>query len=176
MAAQWNRCICATQSDWVWLFSDDDIAATDCVAGFYEALANPAPPSDVYRFQSWFIDEAGRVLRELPKDPPFESAAELALCRMPSPIGNFCPKPYFSRGSFERCGGMVEFPCGFFSDDASFAGMGKRTGIISLPRVTGLLAQKYCQPLQRLASRVGGSKTQCLHPISLLGGAGVSRC
>ena len=134
VVAQWNRCVRTTQSDWVWLFSDDDTASADCVAGFYDMLAHPAPFSDVYRFQSSVIDEKGLLLRESPENPPLESAAELALCRMLAYREFFVQNHIFSRASFNRCGGMVDLPCGFFSEDASYAAMGKATGIVSLPR------------------------------------------
>ena len=134
VVAQWNRCIRATQSDWVWLFSDDDTASADCVTGFHEMLASPAPASDVYRFQTSVIDEGGRLLRASPENPPLESAADLALCRMLAHREFFVQNHIFSRASFDRCGGMVDLPCGLFSEDASYAVMGKATGIVTLPR------------------------------------------
>jgi glycosyltransferase involved in cell wall biosynthesis len=134
VVAQWNRCIRCIQSEWVWLFSDDDTVSADCVAGFHEMLSSQASASDVYRFQSSVIDERGDTLRSSPENPARESAADLALCRMLGHREFYVQNHIFSRTSFDRCGGMVDFPCGLFSDDASSAAMSRATGIITLPR------------------------------------------
>ena len=39
LVSHWNRCVHDTTSEWVWLFSDDDVASTDCVRSFRRSLA-----------------------------------------------------------------------------------------------------------------------------------------
>src|SRR5690348_11740615 len=35
LPAQWNRCVGLSTEPWVWLFSDDDVMAPDCVAAIH---------------------------------------------------------------------------------------------------------------------------------------------
>ncbi len=79
---QWDRCVRETNSPWVWLFSDDDVLAPDCVQEFYDTLGETGGQFDVYRFQSSRIDAEGRELQQNPPNPDHESAALVALCRL----------------------------------------------------------------------------------------------
>src|SRR5580700_7490373 len=50
LAGHWNRCVHETNSEWVWLFSDDDLAGPDCMDAFAGTLAETAGSFDVYLF------------------------------------------------------------------------------------------------------------------------------
>lgn len=132
VVAHWNRCIRASKSKWIWLFSDDDTATPNCIKSFYQALEKSGPRHDVYRFQTSVIDENGVFLRESAQNPPFESAAELAICRLSGWREFFVQSHIFSRSSFDHSGGLVELPCGLFSEDAGFSLMCRETGVATL--------------------------------------------
>jgi hypothetical protein len=102
------------------------------VAAFHEIVSRSAPVSDVYRFQTSVIDEQNNLVHASTPYPEHESAAELALSRMLHHREFFIQNLIFSRSGFERSGGLVDLPCGFFAEDASFAAIGKNTGITTL--------------------------------------------
>ena len=55
---QWNRCVELIKDEkWIWLFSDDDIADTNCVETFYKTIKMDAEKYDVDRFNTRVIDD-----------------------------------------------------------------------------------------------------------------------
>jgi glycosyltransferase involved in cell wall biosynthesis len=133
VVAHWNRCVSMTGTEWVWLFSDDDVASPDCVAAFYREIEAADHPLEVYRFDSSIVDADGAFLRNSPPNPAQESAAELALCRLIGWREFFIQNHIFSRCAFDREGGFVDLPTGLFSEDASYTRFAKRTGVRTIP-------------------------------------------
>jgi hypothetical protein len=136
LTQHWNRCVRMTRDPWVWLFSDDDFAEPTCVESLLEACRK-APVSDVYRFEKSTVDDAGRELFAGVPVPDVESSEEMILARFRDLRSITIPEHVFSRSAFDREGGFVDFPLAWFADDASWAAMGRRTGIRTVrgPRV-----------------------------------------
>lgn len=134
VVAHWNRCISLTTSEWVWLFSDDDLISSDCVARFADELSAGTRRFDLYRFQTSVIDASGAVTRESPLNPPEESAVQIVLARLLDYREFYIQNHIFSRSSFERVKGLVELPTGFFSEDASYSKFALLTGVKTIPQ------------------------------------------
>ena len=127
-ARHWNRCVLETDSEWVWLFSDDDIADPLCVESFSRELKE-APHFDLYRFQKGIVDDDG-CERGCPlQPPPVESAEDLVLSRFVKARSMTIPEHIFSRKAFDREAGFVDFPLAWCSDDATWAAFARVTGV-----------------------------------------------
>lgn len=133
MAEQWNRCVHLTSEPWVWLFSDDDVADAGCVAAWRKLLAETNSPPDVYRFQTRTIDGTGRTLRLNPSHPEHESSLGFVYHRLQRQRLSYACEYIFSRASFDRSEGFVDFPLAWCSDDASWALFARDTGIRAVP-------------------------------------------
>jgi glycosyltransferase involved in cell wall biosynthesis len=134
LVAHWHRCIARTQGEpWIWLFSDDDIAAPTCAQVFLDAIARDQNPSDLWRFDLEFIDEAGDVTHTCAPHPLFETAAEL-LENVLVPRGRDwrAPDHIFSRRVYEKSGGFVDFPNAIFSDTVTWIKFSSLTGVKTL--------------------------------------------
>jgi glycosyltransferase involved in cell wall biosynthesis len=117
-AAHWNRCVRETSSEWIWLFSDDDLASGDCVGSF-----------DVYRFKTKLIDADGNSILKPSAPPLYETGAEFLFARMSTGRSSWAVEYVFRRSAFDAAGGFVNFPLAWFSDDASWIAFSRRSGI-----------------------------------------------
>ena len=168
LVQQWNRCVRLTDATWVWLFSDDDVADPDCVRRFRAALASDAarPADEVYRFNTASLDQHGRVVVLHPAHPARETAAGFAFHRLCHTRHSFAAEHLFTRRTFDRCGGFVEFPFALGSDDASwisFCGDGE------IVLIEGAYVYWRTSPLNTslLGGRQLGEKLLGLHRFSL---------
>lgn len=134
---QWNRCVELSTEPWVWLFADDDVMEPDCVARFYQVLAETRGACDLYRFNTLTIDGDGRVIKINRPHPERESSLEFAYHRLRGNRDSYASEYIFSRRAYDRCGGMARLPLAWCADDASWIGFATVTGIrtISGPRV-----------------------------------------
>jgi glycosyltransferase involved in cell wall biosynthesis len=128
LARQWNRCVQETDSEWVWLFSDDDLADPSCVASFLRELDHE-PKYDLYRFEKGVVDDDGVERFHRVEVPAVESAEELALSRFSESRSITVPEHIFSRKAFDREGGFVDFPLAWCTDDATWAAFARITGV-----------------------------------------------
>jgi hypothetical protein len=126
---QWNRCVRLSSEPWVWLFSDDDVAGNECVARFYQALEHTHAHYAVYRFNTVRIDANGAVLLVNPPHPTSESSIEFLYHVLTNQRRSYAAEYIFSRSTFDRCGGIVQFPLAWCSDHATWASFGQETGI-----------------------------------------------
>ena len=58
LAKHWNRCIALSNEQWLWLFSDDDIADASCSTAFRQALEFTNASFDVYHFQVNILNQS----------------------------------------------------------------------------------------------------------------------
>jgi len=128
LVRHWERCIKMSSEPWVWLFSDDDIMAPDCVEEFYREIEQSGDVYDLYRFNTQKINEEGHVLSENPKHPRHESSYEFAIARLRHQRMSFAVEYIFSRKIFDRKG-FIDFPLAWCSDDAVWISMGEEKGI-----------------------------------------------
>lgn len=133
LVAQWNRCIDMVQDEeYIWFFSDDDIADPNCVELFYKEIEKNGE-KDLYRFQTNIIDENGKHI--WPKDypqvdyPNVVSANDYILKRFTYKISSFIVEYIFRRERFNEVGRFQNFDLAWGSDDATWFKMAQRDGI-----------------------------------------------
>jgi len=131
LVSHWNRCVHDTTSEWVWLFSDDDVASTDCVRSFRRSLAETEGRYNIYRFPTKLIDSAGAIIHRPPVPPRIESAEEMLFARM-NGRSSSAVEYIFRRRVFEAENGFVDFPLGWYSDDASWCSFAGCFGIYTM--------------------------------------------
>lgn len=131
LAAHWNRCVAEVDAEWIWVFSDDDIADPGCAAAVEERLLQ-APEVDVMCFRTRTIDGEGRTLRDHSQPPAMESALEYLERRISGERESFVPDHVFRRSRWEDIGGFPTYPVAWYSDDAFWLGMAKERGIAGL--------------------------------------------
>jgi glycosyltransferase involved in cell wall biosynthesis len=134
LIAHWERCIARTGPEpWIWLFSDDDIAAPTCVEVFLDALTQDRNPVDLWRFDLEFIDEAGRVSHTCAPHPLFETASEfLENFLVPRGRDWRAADHIFSRRVYHELGGFIDFPNAIFSDTVTWLKFSTRSGVKTL--------------------------------------------
>ncbi len=124
LTAHWNRCVALSSEPWVWLFSDDDVMAPDCVASIHEELAKGAA-GDVLRFDTDVIDGQGKTLAENEPHPALETGVDFIYARLRGERNSYVVEYVFRRDAFDRVGGFPDYPVAWCSDDVawySFAG------------------------------------------------------
>jgi glycosyltransferase involved in cell wall biosynthesis len=133
LTAQWNRCVALSTEPWVWLFSDDDLMAPDCVASFHEAIAAGGAP-DLLRFDTDVIDARDRTLAVNERPPANESGADFVYARLNGARNSYVVEYVFRREAFERAGGFADYPVAWCADDVAAYELSRRGGIRTLPR------------------------------------------
>jgi glycosyltransferase involved in cell wall biosynthesis len=126
----WERCVALSKNEtWIWLFADDDEMGSDCVDAFYKT--NPRI-ENVYRFNMTMKLDKEKLLE--PTDyPSSEQPREFLASRLAYRYDSAMSNVIFSRDSYDKAGGFVEFPLAWGSDDASileFASFGR---IMTIP-------------------------------------------
>lgn len=132
LSAAWNRCVLETTEDYIWLFSDDDIADDNCVENFQKHL-QIYPNYDVYRFNNIIINHNDEIISKQSNHPSVESAFAYSISRLHYERRTFLPDHVFSRSSFNREGGFKNFPLGWYVDDAAWISFSRYTGISTIP-------------------------------------------
>jgi glycosyltransferase involved in cell wall biosynthesis len=134
LVEQWSRCISLTKNEnWLWLFSDDDIADENCVMRFYSQLEKNGQLGDVYRFNTVVIDENGNTIADQPESPDFESSATMAYHLLHGKRGNSMPDHIFSREIYLKCGGFVKTEFAQAADWASSINFSQYRGMTTIP-------------------------------------------
>ena len=129
LVRHWNRCVRETNSEWVWLFSDDDVAATDCVESFAETLSETRGSFEIYRFNIKVINEEGVTVEQPASHPTVETGDEFALEKIKGTRFSFAVEYIFRRKVFDTADGFVDFPLAWCSDDASWIAFARKNGI-----------------------------------------------
>jgi glycosyltransferase involved in cell wall biosynthesis len=137
LVQHWARCIAHTNEPWIWLFSDDDVMESDCVAAFYRCLSQLNEEVDVLRYDTMFINAADDIFQINPPHPEHESWKTFAYHLLRGMRISTVQELIFSRSAFERIGGFVEFPLAWGSDHATLMALAGKRGVfrISGPKV-----------------------------------------
>lgn len=116
LVKQWERCIeMMGDEEWIWLFSDDDVMDKTAVENFYKMKPEP---NNVYRFNLNIIDKENKLLSEVEYNR-IESVFSFLSNRLRYKYNNVITNYIFSRKSYRRVEGFVDFPLAWGSDDAS---------------------------------------------------------
>jgi len=132
LAAHWNRCIALSDEPWVWLFSDDDVMAPDCVAAVHAALAK-GQLDHVLRFDTEVIDRNGKTLATNPPHPPTETGTDFIYARLRGERNSYVVEYVFRRAAFERAGGFPDYPVAWCADDVAWYSFASGGVIRTLP-------------------------------------------
>lgn len=131
---QWNRCVALTRNEkWIWLFSDDDTADTNCVETFYKTVEQDNNRFDVYRFDTRVIDQKNKVLEETPESPFTESSLHMAINLLRFKRGNSIVDHIFSKAVYTKCNGFVYTDYAQGADWASSVLFSRDKGICTMP-------------------------------------------
>jgi glycosyltransferase involved in cell wall biosynthesis len=133
LVAQWTRCVALSKETWIWLFSDDDLAAPNCVEAFYAFLNSAAQDDKLIHFQTDIIDGESNLIRHTRAYPTRLPAYDFAMGRLQFHWSSFAVEYIFMRQAWTQCGGFVAFPAGWCADDASWIQLAAGKGILTLP-------------------------------------------
>ena len=133
LTAHWHRCVALSSEPWVWLFSDDDVMAPDCVAAIHEELSRGAV-GDVLRFDTEVIDGRGKRLAMNAPHPALETGVDFIYARLRGERNSYVVEYVFRREAFERAGGFPDYPIAWCSDDVAWYSFAGRSPIRTLPR------------------------------------------
>jgi len=126
----WERCVALSHNEsWIWLFADDDEMSSECVEAFYKM--NPRT-ENVYRFNMTMKVDQEKLL-ESTKYPASEQPREFLASRLAYRYDSAMSNVIFSRNSYEKFGGFVEFPLAWGSDDASILEFARFGLIVTIP-------------------------------------------
>jgi glycosyltransferase involved in cell wall biosynthesis len=136
LIAHWHRCIALSRGEpWIWVFSDDDIASPECVAGFLNCVgSNGETGTQLYRFQMDFIDDAGSAYFRPRPHPAFEDVVQFTAALLRDQRRAWrAPDHIFSRRVYVETGGFVSLPKAIYSDYATWQKFSKSEGVSTIP-------------------------------------------
>lgn len=121
LTKQWERCIEMSSEEWVWLFSDDDIAASYCVESFYNRKNKTGM---FYKFNTKIIDKNNNVLNSRYDSKNYYKnslSSQLFIQNRLASNGfrSFAVEYIFHRDLYDKHK-FVEFPLAWASDDATW--------------------------------------------------------
>lgn len=133
LTAHWHRCVALSSEPWVWLFSDDDVMAPDCVASIHEELSGGSD-ADVLRFDTEVIDGRGKSLAVNTPHPEIETGVDFIYARLRGERNSYVVEYVFRREAFDRAGGFPDYPIAWCSDDAAWYSFAGGRPIRTLPK------------------------------------------
>lgn len=123
LVGQWKRCIEMSNEEWVWLFSDDDVASSDCVEAFYK-MRQQKNNSLLFKFDTKIIGADGKVIRtfmdctNIQKDRI--SASQFIYQRLYSDkFRSYMVEYIFNRILYDKLS-IQNFPAAWAADDATW--------------------------------------------------------
>ncbi len=130
---QWNRCVALTKNEqWIWLFSDDDVADNNCVEVFYNTIKQDNAAFDVYRFNTRIINDSNEVMVSTFESPFIDSSYNMAKEILYGNRGNAMPDHIFSRAVYEKYNGFVYTDYAQAADWASSILFSQQKGICTM--------------------------------------------
>ncbi len=134
LTKQWERCIGLIKDEkWIWMLPDDDTASMDCVESFYKGLNAIAVKQFLFRFQTDHIDEKDIKLYETNLCPPSESNVDFVIGKLQFKRNSSLAEYIFSKDMFEKCGGFIDLPLAWGSDDLLWVKLSQENDIVTLP-------------------------------------------
>jgi glycosyltransferase involved in cell wall biosynthesis len=108
LVCHWQRCIDLIKNEkWIWLFSDDDMADSNCVEYFYKTIETDKSYFDIYRFNTRVINEKDEILESTPESPFVESSFQMTIELLKLKRGNSIVDHIFSKEIYLKTGGFV---------------------------------------------------------------------
>lgn len=121
LTKQWERCIDMSSEEWIWLFSDDDIAASYCVESFYNRKNKAGM---FYKFNTKIIDKNNNVLNSRYDSKNYSKnslSSQLFIQNRLASNGfrSFAVEYIFHRDLYKKYH-FIDFPLAWASDDATW--------------------------------------------------------
>ncbi len=133
LAKHWNRCMALSNEPWIWLFSDDDLMDENCVEAFYKFLETEGELADILHFGLWIVDEDDKLTAPVTVDLDRETWLEFAYGHFMSWRITSSQNLVFRRSAFEKAGGFLDLPLGWWSDVATVIALGRHRPIRRIP-------------------------------------------
>jgi glycosyltransferase involved in cell wall biosynthesis len=121
LSAQWNRCVSLAKNEWIWFFSDDDLADENCIEELTKSINESNGKSGILRFRTKVIDKEGKVINKKNAPPKTQSAKEFLDERINFRQDSFGSEYVFKKSTWENHGGFINFPLMWYGDDATWA-------------------------------------------------------
>lgn len=134
LVAQWERCIAMTKGEpYIWLFSDDDVMDSDCVARF-NALPREVKENSIIHFDVCVIDENSNLVDECPAFPKKLNAESYLTYKLHGKIVSYVVEFIFPRNIYEQVGGFQNFDLAWGSDFMTWIKMAAKApdGIVTI--------------------------------------------
>ncbi len=142
LTVHWQRCIdMVFDEEWIWLLPDDDTASLQCVESFYTKMKEDNTPKKLYRFQTNHIDEHDVILKQTNLCPPLESNIDFVIKKLTFERNSSLAEYIFSKEAFVKCGGFIDLPLAWGSDDLLWIKLSQEDDIVTLPSGTVSLRQ-----------------------------------
>ncbi len=136
LVAQWERCIAMSEDEpFIWLFSDDDVMAPDCVEELLRQIKETEEAYDLYHFDVDRIDERGLFIGRKKDYPNLLTAYQYYRCKYAGRLSSFVVDNVFSRKVYEQCRGFVKFDLAWGSDAATWIVFCGEKGMYTIPHV-----------------------------------------
>ena len=120
LIAHWDRCVKMSSEPYVYFFSDDDMMPSDAVERIYSSI-NAWPGHRFFRFPLNLVDSEDRIIYSNPPLPEGVSSAEELMCDKLGCVRSSTACEYvFARSLYDECGGFVDLPLAWGSDDATW--------------------------------------------------------
>lgn len=139
LVKQWERCIRETEEEWIWLFSDDDIMAPDCVESFHQTVKKK-PDYAAYRFNTKKISSGGEIIKEN-SFPETMDGADFLNLKLAYRQESYIVEYIFSREAYRATGGFPDLPLAWTTDDLFCLKLADYKGICTV--VGGSVSWRY---------------------------------
>ena len=134
LVAQWERCIAVSQNEpYIWLFSDDDVMAPDCVEPLLRQIDATKGSFDLYHFDIDRIDEHGNFESRKEDYPAVLSSYRFYRGKNAGRYFAFAVENVFSRRIYEQCGGFMKYDMAWGSDVATWIIFSGEKGMCTVP-------------------------------------------
>ncbi|MBQ9638052.1 MAG: glycosyltransferase family 2 protein [Bacteroidales bacterium] len=129
LIAQWQHCVDLSDSEYIIMASDDDVYLPNYLSEM-DRLAKRYPLADVFHCHICRMDSIGQITDISAPCKEWESAIESFYYRNIAHRMQTLPEFMFRRTALEEAGGFVDFPLGYYSDDATVVRTGMKHGIV----------------------------------------------
>lgn len=132
LIAHWNRCVdMSVDEDWLWLFSDDDLMAPNCVELFYKHIESNKE-SQLLHFNTDIINGDGKLHAKGVSFPLKMKSSDFFEKRMSGKVFSFIVEYIFSKKIYLEEGKFEKFDLAWCSDDATWIKFSINSGITTI--------------------------------------------
>lgn len=129
LVAAWTRAMTYATGEYCVVASDDDIYHRDYLQAMIN-LSEKYPKVDLFHCRIARINAEGKILDYGDARAEFENCLDLLYFRGCKRYWQMFPEFMFRLKTWKEIGGFVDFPVGYFSDDATFFLLALKNGIV----------------------------------------------